>query len=256
VEVEAMSDGTDIRLPASIKAAWGLRERPHKGPKPGLNLERIVAAAIKIALTDGLAAVTMSRVATDLGTSAMSLYRYIAAKDELLLLMMDAAIGQPSATPTPDEGWRAGLSRWAWSYLAVLRQHPWALRVPISAPPITPNQIAWMEDALVSMRGTGLREAEKLSVLLLLSGYVRNVATLIADLASGSLASGSTVEEMIPAWSQLVTRLAAADRFPELRAALAAGVFDQADDPEDEFVFGLERILDGVDALVRARAPG
>ena len=57
-------DGTG--LPASIEAAWGLRQRPTKGPKRGLSLERIVEAAMKIAASDGLAAVSMGRVAADL----------------------------------------------------------------------------------------------------------------------------------------------------------------------------------------------
>ena len=61
-------------LPAAVAAAWGVRESPGKGPKPGLSLERIVGAAIRIASRDGLDAVSMSRVAADLGASTMSLY--------------------------------------------------------------------------------------------------------------------------------------------------------------------------------------
>ena len=85
----------EIELPASIEAAWGIRERPRKGPKPGLSLPRIVEAAISVAERDGLAAVSMSRVAAELGASTMSLYRYVSAKDELLMLMADAAYGAP-----------------------------------------------------------------------------------------------------------------------------------------------------------------
>jgi AcrR family transcriptional regulator len=152
-------------LPTSIEAIWGLRRRPGKGPRPGLSLERIVDAAIGVAKADGFGAVSMSRVAKELGASAMALYRYVAAKDELVSLMLDAAIGTPPGPPAEDEGWRAGMSRWCWSYLAALRRHPWALRVPITEPPITPNQIAWMERGLASLRGTGLTEGEKISVI-------------------------------------------------------------------------------------------
>ena len=88
-------------LPASVAAAWGVRGRPHKGPKPGLSLERIVAAAVQVADAEGLAAVSMSRVAAELGTAPMSLYRYVTAKDELLALMQDAAYG-PWPTGAPD----------------------------------------------------------------------------------------------------------------------------------------------------------
>jgi AcrR family transcriptional regulator len=182
----------------------------------------------------------------------MSLYRYVGAKDELLALMVDAAIGTPPAKPGTDESWREGLSRWAWAHLAVLRRHAWALRVPISGPQVTPNLTAWIEDGLSSMRDTGLAEPEKLSVILLLSGYVRNAATLAADMGAGASASG-TPAPIMPTWGRLLAQLTGPEDFPSLHAALASGVFDQDDDPEDEFSFGLERVLDGIDALVRAR---
>jgi hypothetical protein len=123
--------------------------------------------------------------------------------------------------------------------------------VPISGPPVTPNQIAWLEDGLRSLGGTGLAEGEKMSVILLVSGYVRNEATLAADLAAAAAASGGG--QLMPTWSQQLVRLTDAERFPALHAALGSGVFDQDDDPDDEFVFGLERVLDGIEALVRSR---
>jgi AcrR family transcriptional regulator len=238
-------DDSDTGVPASIEEAWGRRRRPRRGPKPALGLERIVDAAVKVAAADGLAAVSMSRVAAELGSSPMGLYRYVAAKDELLALMVDAALGAPPAAPPPNEGWRAGLSRWAWAYHDALRRHPWTLQVP-SGPAVTPNLTAWLEDGLRSLGETGLAEAEKLSVMLLLSGYVRNEATLVADLGAG--------EEIMPAWGRQLAALTGPERFPALHAALASGVFDQDDEPDDEFVFGLERVLDGIEALVRARA--
>lgn len=246
-----MNDDTETGLPASIEAAWGVRRRRRKGPKPGLDLERIVAAAVKVAAAEGIEAVSMSRVASELGSSAMSLYRYVAAKDELLALMVDAAFDEPVAPAPPEERWRDGMTRWAWTYHDALRRHPWVLRVPISGPPVTPNQIAWLEDGLRSLGATGLAEGEKLSVILLVSGYVRNEATLSADLAA---AARSGDGQVMPTWSQQLARLTDAARFPALHAALASDVFDQDDDPDDEFSFGLERLLDGIEALVRRRA--
>ena len=246
-----MDDDTETGLPASIEEAWGVRRRPRKGPKPGLDLERIVAAAVKVAASEGIEAVSMSRVATELGSSAMSLYRYVAAKDELLTLMIDAAFDTPVAPAPPGEGWRAGMTRWAWTYHDTLRRHPWVLHVPISGPPLMPNQIAWMEDGLRALGGTGLAEGEKLSVILLVSGYVRNEATLSVDLAAA--AARTDDGQIMPTWSQQLARLTDAERFPALHATLASGVFDQDDDPDDEFSFGLERVLDGIEALVRRR---
>jgi AcrR family transcriptional regulator len=244
-----VNDENETGLPASIEEAWGLRGRPKRGPKPGLGLDQIVGAAVRVAASEGLAAVSMSRVARELGSAPMSLYRYVTAKDELLALMVDAVLGPPPGTTAEDEGWRGGLSRWAWGYHAVLRRHPWVLRIPISGPAITPNQTAWLEAGLSLLRETGLAEGEKLSVMLLLSGYVRSEATLVADLEAGASAAGA--DEIMPAWAGQLRRLTDPERFPALHAALASDVFARDDDPDDEFTFGLERLLDGVDALVR-----
>jgi AcrR family transcriptional regulator len=247
-----MDDG----MPDSVAAAWGVKEHPGKGPKPGLSLERIVAAAIRIASRDGLEAVSMSRVAADLGASTMSLYRYVNAKDELVKLMIDAAWGPPPAAAAPDEGWRGALARWAWGMRAALQRHPWAARVPISGLPIMPNEVAWFEQALAGLHGSGLEEAEKASVIMLVSGYVRTLATTEADIVAAIAASGTAPDEWMAAYPRMLTKLADPGRFPALAKFIAAGVFDRADEPDDEFTFGLERILDGVDALVRARVSG
>jgi len=248
-----MDEDTGTGLPASIEAAWGLRERPHKGPKPALNLERIVQAAVHVAETEGLGAVSMSRVAAELGAATMSLYRYVAAKDELLALMVDAAYGTPPAPPEPDEGWRAGLSRWAWAMRTAVRRHPWALRIPISGLPVRPHEVAWFEEALTCLRDTGLAEAEKASVILLVSGYVRNVGTQDADIEAAIRASRTTPQEWMSSYARMLTKVADPRRFPAISKFVAAGVFDTADDPDDEFIFGLERLLDGIDVLVRSR---
>src|ERR1700683_649093 len=124
----------DDELPAAVAAAWGVRAHPGKGPKPGLSLERIVAAAGKIASRDGLGAVSVSRGAAELGASTMSLYRYVNAKDELVKLMIDAAWGPPPDAE-PGTGWRAGMSRWAWGMRIALRRHPWTAKGPIRGAP-------------------------------------------------------------------------------------------------------------------------
>jgi AcrR family transcriptional regulator len=244
-------------LPPSVAMAWGLRTRPGRGPKPGLTLERIVDAAVRLAASDGLAAVSMGRLAADLGVATMSLYRYVSSKDELITFMLDSAYGPPPKPPADGEGegegWREGLLRWAWAEHDALARHPWVLRVPLSGPPTGPNQIGWLEVGLRCLRGTGLTEAQKMSVMLLVTSFVRIEATVRAEITAATAAAVETGEAPDPgvAYGQMLAVVADPVRFPALRAVLDAGVFDHPDHPDDEFVFGIERILDGVAALVR-----
>jgi AcrR family transcriptional regulator len=253
-----MDGDSGTSIPPVVAAAWGLRGRPHKGPKPGLSLGQIVEAGLRVADRDGLDALSMSRVAADLGVSTMSLYRYVPAKEDLLALMVDAAFGDAVTTPGPSdgppEGWRAGLSRWAWALRDGYRRHPWVARVPIRGLPILPREVAWFEQALRFMRGTGLAEGEKASVILLLSGYVRTLANVEADIEAAIRASGTSPGDWISSFGRTLAKLADPARFPALTEFAAAGVFDTFDAPDDEFSFGLERILDGIEALVRARS--
>jgi len=267
-------------LPATVAAAWGVRERPHKGPKPALSLARIVSAAVQVADAEGLDAVSMGRVAAELGAAPMSLYRHVAGKDELRTLMVDAAWGEPPDGALPDgtlfdgtlsdralsdgalsdragpgEGWRAGLARWAWALRTGARRHPWVVRIPLNSLPILPNEVGWFELALACMRDTGLTEARKASVIMLLAGYVRNLATTEADIAAAIQASGLTPAEWMSSYPRILAGLADPQRFPALTQFIAAGVFEAEDGPDDEFNFGLDRILDGLEALIGAR-PG
>jgi AcrR family transcriptional regulator len=216
-----------------------------------LTLARIVDAAVRIADTEGLDAVSMGRVAAELGAAPMSLYRHVSAKDELRRLMVDAAWGDSPGPLAPGETWRDGLSRWAWSMRANARAHPWAVRIPISGLPIMPREIAWFEDALACLADTGLTEARKASVIMLLSGYVRNLAATEADITAAVMASGLSPDEWMASYPRMLSQLTDPRRFPALTAFIAAGVFDQADDPDDEFVFGLDRILDGITVLIQ-----
>lgn len=246
-----MDASREPTLPSYLGEAWGLRERPNKGPKRGLSLQRIVDAAVAIAASEGLSAVSMSRVAADLGASTMALYRYLSSKDELLVLMTDAIYRTPPSPPeTPDEGWRAGLSRWAWEQHTILRKHTWALRIPITGPPVTPNQIIWLERGLHCLSDTPLSEGDKLSVIMLLSGYTRSEATVSADVEATFMAKAPDELAAMVSYGQLVRTLVGPDRFPALNKVIDAGVLDEPAGPDDEFVFGLERILDGIGVLI------
>ena len=242
---------TRKRLSPGIEAAWGIRQPPVKGPRPGLTLERITGAAVKAASSEGLSAVSMSRVAAKLGVATMSLYRYVRSKNELLALMVDDVFRTaPDTAGTSD--WRRAMALWAREHLAVLRRYPWVVRIPLSGPPITPNLVRWFEAGLSALSGTGLRERQKLAVLLLVNGFVRNEMLLAVDLAMAADASGAALTGPA-AYGRLLSQLIDQARCPAISALLSAGVFEEADEsnPDAQFEFGLERILDGVAALVR-----
>ena len=120
--------------------------------------------------------------------------------------------------------------------------------MPISGPPVTPNQVRWLEDGLTALARHGPdRAGEAVGDPARVSGFVRNEATLAADIAEAVAASGA---EVMPGWSRLLRRVTDAERFPALHRAMASEAFDQ-DDRRDEFVFGLERVLDGAALIAR-----
>jgi AcrR family transcriptional regulator len=243
LEAQAAEETAGGPIPSSIALAWGLRGRGARGPKPGLTLERIAKAGIELADREGIAAVSMARVAAEL--------RYVASKDELLTLMVDTGLG-PARVPADVRaaGWRTALAWWARSVREAYGRHPWSLKVPITAPPLGPNNVDWMEAALEAMTTTPLSEPEKLSTLLLISGFVRNAATLTADISATHRADATS-----PTYGTILSQLTDPGSFPAIHRAIASGTLDDDDDPsfDTDFDYGLERILDGIDALIRRR---
>ena len=247
-----IDDAQDAPLPPGMALAWGLRRPTTRGPKPGLSIDRIVAAAVEIADEAGLSGVSMSRVAERVGFTTMSLYRYVATKDELIALMLDAALGSPPAELSPD--WHVAAEQWARATLAAYGAHPWALDVPISGPPTSPNQLMWLDRLLQAFAGTGLTNQEQLSCALLLDGYVRSWNSLsrgVQNIDAATMAQNAAA-------NRALRELVDPQRFPALAPMISVGEFeDHEDNPDDfneVFDFSLERIIAGIDVLVQARA--
>ena len=234
----------DGGLSPALRAVWRHEDAP-VARRRGLTVHGIVEAAVQLADAEGLAAVSMGRVAERLGFSPMALYRHVAGKDELLQLMFDRAAGEPPAVidAACREGWRSGLERWSRELLAVLRRHPWALEIPLGGVPVTPNRLAWFDRGLHALEDTGLSEDEKAGTVLLLNGHVFWWARLEGDLSGGGRDDDGS--------GALLSSLVDAERFPALRRALDAGFLD---DETDDSEWGLERILDGIGALVAQRS--
>ena len=230
-------------LPPGLDRLWS---PPPERPRRGLSVEKVVSAALELADAEGLDAVSMGRVAKALGFTTMSLYRHVRSKEELLVLMLDRVMAMPPARPF--EGWREGLANWAWDLLAMIRAHPWALYVPVSPPPATPASVELMERGLMPLAETALPEQDKANLILMINGYVFWQARLETELAPGS---GAPAEDALVAYVT-VMRTLVDERWPAVRRAVEAGIFDDAEDTRDaDFQFGLERILDGIEALTR-----
>ncbi|HEY5221764.1 MAG TPA: TetR/AcrR family transcriptional regulator [Microbacteriaceae bacterium] len=246
-----MGEIPDNALPHAVALSWGVAESPQRGPKREMSIERIVETAIEIADADGLSAVSMSRVATSLGYTTMSLYRYVTSKDDLLLLMQDAVAGFETPPGRPDDDWRAQLRQWTLASLSALRIHPWFVEIPISGVPITPNQLRTVDSGLRALESTALSDQEKMATILLVSGYARTVGGIEHDInsAMGAGADLGTVSgaPFAAALAELVTE----ERFPYLRPVIISGGY--TDDSFDDFAFGLERLLDGVQHYLDTR---
>src|SRR5262245_20143487 len=120
----------DVELPRVLRLLWGHEEPARPGPKPGLSIQAIAAAAVRIADRDGLGAVSMARVAAELGFTTMSLYRYVASKDDLYVAMLDEAYGLPDLGDSDGLDWRQRLTAWAEAIRDGVTRRPWILQVP------------------------------------------------------------------------------------------------------------------------------
>ncbi|SDS10325.1 TetR/AcrR family transcriptional regulator [Actinopolymorpha singaporensis] len=229
----------------TVEILWGRRPGPRRGPKPALSLEVVARTGIGIADAEGLAAVSMQRVAADLGFTKMSLYRYVPGKAELVAVMADFAIGAPPAG-TRAKDWRDRLDEWAHALLPRFRRHPWVVEATTGPRVFGPNELAWMERAVSALEGIGLRGGEQLDAVVVLVGHVRN----LAHQTRGGPDANRTERRISALMSELMREHGS--EYPAVQAALTAaaegGGQDQALD------FGLDRILDGIAALVDRRA--
>nr|WP_323137942.1 TetR/AcrR family transcriptional regulator [Nocardia sp. alder85J] len=238
--------------PTALDLLWGTRDRPRRGPKPSLTLERIVGEAIALADAEGLANLSMQRLAERLGCAKMALYRYLPGKAELAALMVDFAMG---AAPelvaesvaaeqlSSESPWRRQLRAWAVAVFDGMCAHPWMQELVVGARPLGPNEIGWFEAGLTPLAETGLTGAERLDAIALLAGHAR-------ALAQQTVGEPGLENEMA---RQLGATLSAhAGRYPHTIAAFAAPEGPGARD--NALNFGIDRILDGLAVLMATRA--
>jgi len=220
---------------------WGRGGRRSRGPKPVLSLEQIADAAIDLADSEGLTAVTMQRVADRFGFTAMSLYRYVPGRAQLVALMIDTALGIAPQIGT-SSGWQPALRAWTQEIYRVFRRHPWLAHATIHARPIGPRELSWLERAVATLAGTGLAGPEQVDAVLVLIGHVRNQVQAETGIAADNGA------QLAAALTQNL-REHGAD-YPALTEAASDGAFTPND--IDGFEFGLRCILNGIATTITA----
>ncbi|WP_129666627.1 TetR/AcrR family transcriptional regulator [Phytoactinopolyspora endophytica] len=233
----------------SIELLWNLRERPTRGPKPGLTLDRIVTAAIEIADAEGLEALSMRKVATKLDVGTMSLYRYVPGKSELLDLMLDRVSGPPPEIPdAPELGWRDLLESSAREHWQLCLDHPWYPFVDQSRPLLGPNGLADLEYVLRHLRATTqLSDPEMIMVISMVFNFVESTARSYLGEKRAEELTGVSTEEFWEAQEPLLTKAMESGDYPTM-ASLSADTFSWT---HDQFLdFGLVRLLDGLQLYI------
>ena len=262
-------------LPPGLDLLWGRRERGRRGPRPGLSADAIADGAMRLADAEGLEAVSMARVAAELGVTTMALYRYVANKDELLQLMWNASALGAEHLVIEGDGWRSRLRSWAVIQRDMLDRHPWITQMPMAAPPLAPNSMHFVERGLEVMDETGLPDLTKIRVIGLLSSYTLSEARMAADAARamaaaaqagaapGNQEAGNPAAGESPgppqSYEALLRELVDEQTYPRLYRLAWQPEPPGPPGPQserEEFLFGVDIILDGVQSLIDRTAGG
>ncbi|QIQ04637.1 GntR family transcriptional regulator [Streptomyces liangshanensis] len=221
-----------------------------------LTQERIVEAAVEIADAEGLAALSMRGVAARLGVAAMSPYRYVDSKEDLVLLMADAAFGEaeyPDAADVPDD-WRGRVELGTRTLWRLYRKHPWLAQLhPLTRPLMLPNLMVHAEWMLSALEGHGLDPVTMFDLHVLLYSYVQGLAVNLEREAQAAASTGLTEDEWLDGQAAAMNRILTSPRYPAVTRVIT-GLGDHYDLDLDALLeFGLRPLLDGIAGIVEAR---
>jgi AcrR family transcriptional regulator len=247
--------GADPRR--SIRLLWGEQEPGRRGPKPRYSVDQVVDAAIAVADAEGLQAISVRRIALELGVSAMSIYTYVPSKADLAGLMFDRVMRETAEAEGGD--WREALTFLACEHWRLSERHPWMLDLALHRPPLGPNVVARHEAALTILDDAGLDDLTKDLVIDVLHNFLVGALLEAREAREAERLSGLTDEQWFAMAEPALTARLDPQKFPRVlslgeawRAADKATVAD----PLSRFKFGLNIVLDGISALVRTRNGG
>lgn len=223
--------------------------RPRRGPRPGLSVEAITRAAVEIADFEGVAGVSMARVAKALGVTTMALYRYVDSKDALLAVMLDAVVPPSEEPDDPSLPMRARLERWCRGQLAIYLEHPWMGQL-VHVPAVGPNRVAWIERGLRILDGADVPASLKTAIVGRLSLHLLTEGQALLALTAADAGTASD-HPMLIDFDAMLRAVTTPRDHPAITAALEAGAFGP-DDPGDvdHAGLGLAILLDGVEAVL------
>jgi AcrR family transcriptional regulator len=206
-----------------------------------LTKERVLSKAVELADEHGLEALSMRALGRALGVEAMSLYNHVANKDDLLDGIADIVVSEIEV-PSGQVDWKAAMRRRAISARAMLSRHPWAGGLMESRTNPSPARLRYPESVVGSLRAAGFSVEMAVHAFFTLDAYIYGFAVQEQNLPSG------TPEELAGMAGSILDRLPA-DAYPHLREVIEDYVMKAGYHYEDEFAFGLELILDGLERV-------
>ncbi|MFD8526495.1 TetR/AcrR family transcriptional regulator [Streptosporangium canum] len=225
---------------------WMRPERPARGPKPAYSRAQIAEAAVRIADAEGLEAATMRRIAAEIGAGAMSLYRYVPSRDDLVELVADRLQGEVDVEGMPSGDWRADLTRYADGLRAMWLRHPWFATVQRSLSGFGPNQLRLIEGVMGAL-DPHVSIDENLGLMAMLNGYVEGAVREEVSWAEEIRRSGLSESEWMVRNSPRVHQLLESGDYPIFgKIVMEARRLHLSRD--DQFRYGLQRVLDCIAA--------
>ncbi|MEU8675905.1 TetR/AcrR family transcriptional regulator [Streptomyces sp. NPDC048560] len=222
--------------PPLPEVIWARPERAGRGPKPAFSRADIAAAAVRIADAEGLDAVSMRKVAAELGCGTMSLYNYVPRKEDLYELMLDAVSGGCDLPEKPSGDWRADMMALARQARAMMHRHTWVPRLMSPVYGFSPNVLRYMEYSLSCLDGLDVRFGEKMELIAMVNGVVTTYTANEIATAERSRSLPWTEEQEHTARTNYLISQIMTGKYPRLAAGFAEdsgpidleGVFDRA----------------------------
>jgi len=230
-----------------VELLWAPPQQPSvRGPRPRISLADIVAAGVAIADADGLAALSMRKVASRLGVGPMSLYTYVPGRSELVELMIDHVYGE-HAIPDPELPWQQRIEEWAREIWRIYDAHPWLLDYNMARLPIGPHVLDVSEALYAALFSAGFVAAENVAISNLIQWQLLGAARSMISDADEARHTGVSAEAYWDSRASFWDTYFNWSRYPTMAAIWEAGGFD---DPAGwDFDRMLNRLLTGIEQL-------